>query len=334
MSRECVCKMQRTARAKPNWPLRLYSPIINVEITTKLRIDGHEYRERGNYASEGEPTIEADTSHNQDLNDNPKTESAGGYGSILSYAGNAAAAVGDAYLNNSIAGKALGALGLLALAGETTLGTTFGDGQENPSSAASMAREMGTFQRSQEGSGLNKAAEDLKANTATGVEVGLSALPGATAFEVGQALHGQDIAGREATTWTFLGVIAGIFGFKKAGAADEAVEETAEAAGKFGASRKAGAGQTADAVRGLGGRILSVAEKAEFEDFAARAQKLGLTQNPSRTGSWGKIVDGKWKEIARIDVAEAGKPGFRGKTHIHILGIGDHLPPNTPLPGE
>jgi hypothetical protein len=83
-----------------------------------------------------------------------------------------------------------------------------------------------------------------------------------------------------------------------------------------------------------GGRVLSAAEQAEFDAFAARARALGLTENPYRIGSWGRIVNGKFEEITRIDVAEIGKPGWRGKTHIHIRGQKGHLDPKTPLPGE
>jgi hypothetical protein len=59
-----------------------------------------------------------------------------------------------------------------------------------------------------------------------------------------------------------------------------------------------------------------------------------LVENVNRTGSWGRIVDGKFKEVARIDLAELGKPGWGGKTHIHIDGNKDHLPLSTTLPGE
>jgi hypothetical protein len=85
---------------------------------------------------------------------------------------------------------------------------------------------------------------------------------------------------------------------------------------------------------GLGGRVLTAAEQAEFDAFEKRCQALGLMENPHRTGSWGTIVGGKFQEVARIDVGESGKPGWRGQTHIHIQGIADHLDPATPLPGE
>jgi hypothetical protein len=93
-------------------------------------------------------------------------------------------------------------------------------------------------------------------------------------------------------------------------------------------------GPTSFPTKGMGGRTLSAAEQAEFEAFAQRTKNLGLVENPNRTGSWGKMVGGKFKEVTRIDVAEAGKPGFRGKTHIHIDGTKGHLDPTTPLPGE
>jgi RHS repeat-associated protein len=85
---------------------------------------------------------------------------------------------------------------------------------------------------------------------------------------------------------------------------------------------------------GLGGRALSAAEQAAFDAFAARARALGLIENPHRTGSWGRMVNGKFQEVARIDVAEAGKAGWRGKTHVHIAGQEGHLDPTTKIPGE
>ncbi len=85
---------------------------------------------------------------------------------------------------------------------------------------------------------------------------------------------------------------------------------------------------------GLRGRVLSAAEQAEFTKFGARARRLGLGENPHRTGSWGQSIKGKFQEVTRIDVAEPGKPGWRGKTHVHIEGKPGHLDPNTKLPGE
>jgi hypothetical protein len=84
----------------------------------------------------------------------------------------------------------------------------------------------------------------------------------------------------------------------------------------------------------MDGRILSWDEQAEFDAFGTRAKSAGLEENPNRTGSWGKIVNGKFKEIARIDVAETGKPGWRGQTHMHINGGKEHLPLTTEIPGE
>lgn len=84
----------------------------------------------------------------------------------------------------------------------------------------------------------------------------------------------------------------------------------------------------------MGGRVLTAAEQAEFEAFATRARAQGLVESPYRTGVWGKMEGGKFKESLRIDVGEAGKPGFRGKTHIHMEGGGEHLPPETKVPGE
>jgi hypothetical protein len=85
---------------------------------------------------------------------------------------------------------------------------------------------------------------------------------------------------------------------------------------------------------GMGGRVLSPAEEAEFDAFAKRASALGLVENPYRTGSWGRTVSGKFQEVARMDLGEPGKPGWRGRTHIHIHGAKDHLDPATKLPGE
>jgi hypothetical protein len=59
-----------------------------------------------------------------------------------------------------------------------------------------------------------------------------------------------------------------------------------------------------------------------------------VIENPYRAGSWGEFVGGKFREIARIDVAEEGKSGWRGKTHIHIDGQKGHLNSVTKLPGE
>jgi RHS repeat-associated protein len=91
---------------------------------------------------------------------------------------------------------------------------------------------------------------------------------------------------------------------------------------------------TQGATRGLGGRILTSAEQAEFKAFAARAQAQGLVESPYRTGSWGRWVNGKFVEVARIDVGEVAAHGWGGRTHIHNSGQGGHLPPNTPIPGE
>jgi hypothetical protein len=88
------------------------------------------------------------------------------------------------------------------------------------------------------------------------------------------------------------------------------------------------------ATRGMGGRLLTLTEKAHFDAFAQRAMDLGWLENPNRTGSWGRIVNGRFQELARIDVAEAGAAGWRGRTHIHVTGQQGHLPLNTPLPGE
>jgi len=95
-----------------------------------------------------------------------------------------------------------------------------------------------------------------------------------------------------------------------------------------------GAEQKAASTRGMNGRILSVAEQAEFAGFGRRAQRLGFIESPFRTGSWGRMEGNTYHEVTRIDVAEVGKPGWRGQTHIHIEGNPSHLDPLTPLPGE
>lgn len=83
------------------------------------------------------------------------------------------------------------------------------------------------------------------------------------------------------------------------------------------------------------GRNLSADEWAEFDAFGKRARDAGLVENPNRTGSWGRISpDGRFEEVARIDVGEAGLPGFRGKSHVSIEGVGTHLPVDTKLPGQ
>ena len=89
------------------------------------------------------------------------------------------------------------------------------------------------------------------------------------------------------------------------------------------------------ATRGMGGRVLSPAEQAEFDSFAQRAQSAGLQENPYRTGSWGTVdANGKFQEVTRVDVGEAGQPGWRGQTHMHVTGQDGHLPLTTPIPGE
>lgn len=87
--------------------------------------------------------------------------------------------------------------------------------------------------------------------------------------------------------------------------------------------------------RGMGGRMLSASEKSEFDAFARRAQNAGLKESPFRTGSWGRFdAQGTYREATRIDVGEVGQVGWRGQTHMHIAGSGDHLPLITKIPGE
>lgn len=54
-------------------------------------------------------------------------------------------------------------------------------------------------------------------------------------------------------------------------------------------------------------------------------------QNPHRPGSYGKIVDGKFKELIRIDPSTL--PGQKGPntSHYHIDGKGKHY---SPAPGD
>jgi hypothetical protein len=66
----------------------------------------------------------------------------------------------------------------------------------------------------------------------------------------------------------------------------------------------------------------------------SRREFIKSTTLAAGTGSWGKSKNGAFREIARIDVAEIGKSGYRGKTHIHINKAANHLPPYTRLPGE
>jgi hypothetical protein len=84
--------------------------------------------------------------------------------------------------------------------------------------------------------------------------------------------------------------------------------------------------------RGMGGRILTASEEAEFAAQAEKAKAAGLVENPYRTGSWGKMVNGKFKEVQRMDVGEAGETGWGAKTHVHNSGEKAHLPPETPIP--
>jgi hypothetical protein len=68
---------------------------------------------------------------------------------------------------------------------------------------------------------------------------------------------------------------------------------------------------------------------------SANALRGQLHPSPYRTGSWEKIdSSGKYHEVIRIDVAEAGQPGWRGQTHMHVEGMNGHLPLTTKIPGE
>lgn len=47
--------------------------------------------------------------------------------------------------------------------------------------------------------------------------------------------------------------------------------------------------------------------------------------NPNRPGSYGKLIDGKYVEIIRID--KGSKPGYKGpnNSHFHINGNKKHI---------
>ncbi len=94
-------------------------------------------------------------------------------------------------------------------------------------------------------------------------------------------------------------------------------------------------GNMAGATRGMDGRVLGESEVGEFNSFAERTRAAGLTENPNRTGDWGRVGDnGKFKSVVRIDVGEPGKSGESGRTHLHIAGEKEHLPLTTKFPGE
>ncbi|MEO0531794.1 MAG: RHS repeat-associated core domain-containing protein [Planctomycetota bacterium] len=84
--------------------------------------------------------------------------------------------------------------------------------------------------------------------------------------------------------------------------------------------------------RGLGGRSLTPAQRSELNTFAEKARARGYTENPNRTGSFGEIIDGKFKERVRIDIGDPSQPGWRGKTHLNFPGDRGHYSPDTPLP--
>ena len=99
--------------------------------------------------------------------------------------------------------------------------------------------------------------------------------------------------------------------------------------------RTAPPSETFFATRGMGGRILSRSEQAEFEAFANRARSAGLQESSYRTGSWGRLDrNGRYQEVARIDVGDPGEPGWRGRTHVHVSGQTGHLPTEVKIPGE
>lgn len=73
---------------------------------------------------------------------------------------------------------------------------------------------------------------------------------------------------------------------------------------------------------------------AEFNTFACRPRAVGLVENPFRTGSWGRIGNGKFHEVVRIDIGDPMKGRNQRNSHLSIDGVGNHLPVNTPFPGE
>jgi len=127
-------------------------------------------------------------------------------------------------------------------------------------------------------------------------------------------------------------VAAGLAGLMSSGSGPSTPRQPPQEAAP--AAREAGGNRSAS-TKGMGGRTLSPQENAAFDSFGKRAASVGLKPSPYRTGSWGKFDSaGKYQEVTRIDVAEAGQPGWRGQTHMHIEGVDSHLPLTTKFPGE
>lgn len=69
----------------------------------------------------------------------------------------------------------------------------------------------------------------------------------------------------------------------------------------------------------------------DINDPGAVLKPKGFTENPNRTGSWGKYdgPSGRFREYWRLDKAEPGKPGWRGQDHVHHYSTKQHLDPKT-----
>ncbi|GEM_PF-6097681 len=62
----------------------------------------------------------------------------------------------------------------------------------------------------------------------------------------------------------------------------------------------------------------------------------GLVENPNHIGSYGKHdgPNNRFREYWRLDKGEPGKPGWRGKDHVHHYGGKEHLATDTPFDPE
>lgn len=87
-----------------------------------------------------------------------------------------------------------------------------------------------------------------------------------------------------------------------------------------------------DRGRGLA-KPLAAPCRVDINDPGKVLKPKGFIENPNRPGSWGMIDPntGKYREYWRYDKAEPGKPGWRGKDHVHHYGGKEHLDPSTPF---
>jgi hypothetical protein len=82
-------------------------------------------------------------------------------------------------------------------------------------------------------------------------------------------------------------------------------------------------------------RPFTAEHRAQVNKFGDRCRALGWVENPMRTGEWGKMVNGKFKALARIDTPKLEMGGVQGQTHLWIYGVGNHIEDlTTKLPGE